>query len=99
MSLSFNPGMTGAIPMPVEIPASESRRRVSKRWDGRLAPGSIARPAASSAKGMLHVTDTRVSRDMMASSSMSRRTRAPFVMTPMGFRNSRQTSRHRRVSP
>ena len=96
---SFRPGMTGAIPIPVGIPASESIRSVSKRWEGRLAPGSIARPVASSAKGMESVAETRVWRDIAARRSMSRRISAPLVIRPTGFTNSRQTSRHLRVSP
>ena len=99
MWLSFRPGMTGAMPMPVSIPASESIRSVSKRWEGRLAPGSTARPVASSANGIERQTETFVSRDIAVSSGMSRRTRAPFVIIPTGLRKSRQTSRQRRVRP
>lgn len=98
MSLSLSPGMTGAMPMPVAMPAEDRILRVSKRCEGRLALGSIARPVRSSEKGMDRETQTRVSRAIFASRSTSRRTSAPLVMIPTGLRNSAQISRQRRVS-
>jgi len=62
------------------------------------AANPVERPIASSAKGMESVTETSDSRDISASRGMSRRTSACFVMMPTGFRNSRQTSRHLRVT-
>ena len=45
--------MIGASDTPVRMPAEERHASVSNRCEGRLALGSIARPVASSAKGML----------------------------------------------
>ena len=50
-SPSVSPGITGAIAIVVSMPASERIFIVSKRWDGRLAPGSTARPIASFGEG------------------------------------------------
>ncbi len=59
---------------------------------------SIVRAIASSLKGMLIVTPIRATRESSATKATSRRMSEPLVMIHAGLRNSRSTSRQRRVS-
>ena len=98
MSRSLSPGMIGATSTPVRRPASESPRSASRRLAGRGAPGSIARPHASSAKGIETVTVRSARSFSSFNSSRSRRIRTLFVTIATGFAWSRKASRQRRVS-
>ncbi len=97
-SLSFKPGMIGAISTRTGIPASARTLIARSLADGVLVRGSIERASSASRVVMLRVTWTRFCEAKCRSKSRSRSTKAFLVMMIIGCWNSAATSRHRRVS-
>ena len=99
MSSSLSPGITGAIEIPVEIPASVNAFIASNRFVTDGACGSTLRAVASDENGMLKYTRIQASRCSLCSTSISLKTNAPLVMMPTGFRYCAHTLRQARVRP
>ncbi len=79
-------------------PASTSSRSARSRWRGGAVPGSVVRQTSSSSVGTENVTDTSARADASCSTSTSRTTSGPRVMSANGFAARASTSRQPRVS-
>src|SRR5687768_6920991 len=91
ISSSFSPGITGAIEIPVGMPASASIFIAANRLSGDGTWGSTLRAVSASENGMLKKTRIDACSWSLATRSISLVTSADFVMIPTGFRNSAHT--------
>ena len=98
VSMSVSPGRIGAIMTPVGMPAAASFSIARNRSGDEEARGSSTRCRSAFSVVMLSKTEIAWCSASSRNRSMSRVTRALFVMAVIGFRNSAKTLIHRRVS-
>ena len=81
----------------VRIPASTSRRTISSRRRGGAVPGSVVRQTRSSSVGTETLTETSARRAASWSTSTSRQTSGPRVISENGVRRRESSTRQARV--